>query len=262
MHSFRTWVSWGTLLILGIAPITRGSVLFYSELFPNGTTNTNLTFAGIGWEAYSGATATAQHTTDTNWPLSYNPGKDGARGYGAKTSTGSIGFTFTPEATLTSLQRAALESVSFYSNNSNTTDFLYVAVRVDANGTPGSPADDAWFATTAGFKRESATAGNGTSGGNFPTNGELESFTWTESASAWRSLAFTAGVELAAGATLSSNLPGGDITAMGLFMTNNAGAGNGSVLRFDDFAVTLVPEPGTVALLGALVLPLLARRRR
>ena len=244
--------------VLSGSNAANAAVIHFSESFPNA--GTNASFSTVDWLAYRTASGTADNA-NSNMLVSNATGRGAVIGYGAKTGTADVGFAFTQEAGLTPIATTNIESITFYSNNSNTTDAIRIAVRLD-NGTPGNATDDTWYATNTGFIRNSGTAGSAT---NWGTNGELESFTFTGTASAWRDLTFVAGssLSLATSARLT-DLPSGNVNAVGLYMSlaSDVNAAIGGVVRFDDFQVNAVPEPGAAAGLLALAGCLIRRSRR
>jgi len=225
----------------------------YSEGFPNPGGAKN--FASVGWKAHIGATATDFTNTtsvgSTDPAVIWNTaGQDGTNSYGFSSNPSGGGLWWTEE--FAAIPQASVDAITFYTNNSNTTSTLRVAVRVDSSGTPGDTADDTWFASNATYIRDSATAG---SSGNWVANGELETFDFTTDASAWRELTFNPGTSLAlAAAARTAALPTGNITAAGLY-------GTGSGFRFDTYQIQPVPEPSALAIGGIAVAGLLLRRR-
>ncbi|MGC4007179.1 MAG: PEP-CTERM sorting domain-containing protein [Pirellulales bacterium] len=131
--------------------------------------------------------------------------------------------------------------MSFLSNNELTTDVLRFVIRLD-NNTPGNSADDVWFATDAGYIRNSATIG---SAANWPTNNELESFAFTTAAAAWRDLTFVAGSTLGlSGTARVLDLPTGNINAVGIYFGSSVGT-----VRIDNFQIDAAPVPEPSAFL-------------
>jgi hypothetical protein len=216
----------------------------YTENFPN-STGANRAMSTVGWNAAVGPSGTDTSTATTNYVVSFNLGQGNVAGYVGKTSTGTVGLAYTSEYVV---DRSAfsISTISFYSNNTSAADSFRIALQIGGN----------WYATDTAFSRNSTTAG---SPSNFPSNAELESFAFTDAAASWRALTFASGTSLSlSGTTLGSNLPGGNITAFGLYSASNVG-----VLRFDTFQIsaTPIPEPSAAGLLlvGGW---LLARRRR
>jgi hypothetical protein len=158
---------------------------------------------------------------------------------------------------------------SWHQGNGNALDALNLAVRIGGQ----------WYVSKSGFTNTAVTAignfplGDDSGNGGTAHGSELKSLAFTTAASDWNLLTFdgtfdattdtgvTSTVGLALGAAAASDLPGGPITAFGIFSNDPqiTGAGN---RRFDTFTIEgdAVPEPG--ALLASLVaLPLLLRGR-
>jgi hypothetical protein len=136
---------------------------------------------------------------------------------------------------------------------------FYLAIQIDG----------AWYASATGFTNEPVT-----SGANFGLEvggAEFRSLTYDPAAANWLTLNFdgTYDVETstATASTLGDMTTGaapvsdltGTITAFGLYRSTN-----GANARFDTFQIdaTLIPEPGTVALLSLAGVSLLLFRRR
>jgi len=76
-------------------------------------------------------------------------------------------------------------------------------------------------------------------------------------------LTFVPGTSLVLGSTLTSPLPGDNITAFGLYSDQEAGGGN-ATRRVDTYQIDTVPEPSSVVLVlsGVGVLMSLRRSRK
>lgn len=238
---------------LAIGAAQPASASLYSESFPNG--GSNAAFSTVGWNAHIGASATAD-TGSSDSVVSNATGKTGVIGYGAKTGlTTGAGLYWTTE--IGTVAPTSITSIQFFSNNASTADILRVAIRID-NGTPGNSADDTWYATNTAFQRNSSTAGSST---NWVANGELETFAFTSAAASWRDLTFVPGSSLSiATSARLSDLPAGNINAVGIFGSGSANGNIAGVIRFDEF--TVVPEPSGVGAALLAATGLLIRRRR
>lgn len=232
--------------IIASATDASGAVV-YSELFGNSGAAKNFTNAGIGWDANVGSTATDQtSTSDTSggspavvWNTN---GQGGTLSYGFSAGS-TIGLFWTDEFAAQDFD--LLTEFSFYHNNSNTTTTLRLALRLD-NNTPLNFADDIWVASNAGAFRTSGTPG---SSGNWATNGEFASFSFTTAGSSWRDLTFTPGSALAvAGSARSSDLPDGNVNAAGILFVGSGG------VRVDTFQISAVPEPSAGLLAASAML--------
>lgn len=240
------------ILLLAVSLAATSSVyaqtVVYTETFPHSGSG-NQPVNTVAWQTYNTSSATnlsGNSAFANGFIISSQNGIDGNPGDLSTTFQG-IGLTFTDE--FTSINRSVTEiaTLSFATNNANTTDTYRFAIRVDVEGTP------TWYATNATYSQ--ITGGAST---NFPTNGETKTFTFTTDASAWRELTFSAGSTLSlSGTTLTDPLPMGNLTAAGIYNDLNTAA-----LRWDNFQIAVIPEPTTYALVvGALALLVCLRRR-
>ncbi len=236
-----------SLILSAVLVSSAPAAVIYTEDF-NPTFDTNpKSFSAVQWRAHRGAGAEdVSGVTTSQYIVTNSAGFGSVAGIGARTASADIGIAWTDEFSPVPL--ADLVSISFRSNNNLTTDLSRIAVGIDVGGSVQ------WFATVDTYGRNSATAGTS---GNFGTNGELESFTFTTSASAWRMLTFTPGTSLVLGGAAVSDLPAGTLVGAGVLTESNA-----ETLRFDRFQIEAVPEPsvsgvGALALVGAVI-----RRRR
>lgn len=220
------------------------AAVIYTEDF-NPTFDTNpKSFSAVQWRAHRGGTAEdVSGVTTSPYIVTNSAGVGGVAGIGARTASGDIGIAWTDEFSPVLL--ADLVSISFRSNNNLTTDLSRMAIGIDVGGSVQ------WFATADTYGRNSATAGTS---GNFGTNGELENFTFTTAASAWRLLTFAPGASLVLGGAAVSDLPAGTLVGAGVLTESNA-----ETLRFDRFQIETVPEPsafgaGALALACSMVL--------
>ena len=145
----------------------------------------------------------------------------------------------------------SINDMSFYSGNNYTTSLEHFVVEIDNN----------WYATVQTFGNAAAV----TSAGNFASQAQLDTFTWTTAASAWEMLNYTPGTTLTVGSVLTSALPGDNITAFGLY---SDGTGANATTRADTFEIDATPiaapEPSSVVLVlsGLGVLMGLRRSRK
>jgi hypothetical protein len=249
---FRT-TSWCCFLLLATAA-ARGATVVYTENFTNTaqSAGTAQAFGSAGWYAHYGATAVnhtnllADPTSSSRAAIWHTTAMGGTPGYGFG-SLGAPALYWTTEPGLIAL--GLVETVSFYANNTSSSSSFRVAIRLD-NGTSDDTSDDFWVVSSQAFN--SSTEG---SSGNWIANGKLETLVFSSAASSWRNLTFVEDSSLVLGAERSVDLPTGNITAFGLWAS-------GGTVRFDDFSIALVPEPGRGMLaLGALVGVVFRRRR-
>ena len=218
--------------ILSVVCIARAEMVYF-EGFGSGSSTS---LASQGWQGWN-TTSAADISIRTVEPIYVYQGTDWDGRYFIARSEATPAFITTDEAGTIAVDN--LESISFRSNHDNTSSAVRVAAQIDGN----------WYASVATL---SMTA-NG-DGWNWQEKSELDTFLWTNDASAWRTLNFTPGSTLGLGSTLTSDLAG-EVTQLGLYFT-------GGALRIDDFTVNAVPEPGTCSLvLGALLLLAYSRRR-
>jgi len=179
-------------------------------------------------------------------------------GAGLPGLTNFIAYTsaFTVDTSLYNVQ-----DISFYAGSTAGTGGVIpgfrIAVQIGGN----------WYASTqvlANSNSVSAAANFRNPPGGPTGGGQQVTFNWTTTASAWDSLTFISRNSLALGSVLGSDLPGGNITAFGLYSdVNVAGA---PTRRFDSYQIDAiaVPEPSSVALvlIGAVTLLGLRRSRK
>jgi len=149
-----------------------------------------------------------------------------------------------------------VQDISFYAGSTAGTSGAIPGFRIAVM------VDGSWYASTQVLANSNSVSGIG----NFPNppggiNGGAQqvTFNWTTAGSAWDTLTFVSSNLLALGSslsTLSSNLPGDNITAFGLY--SDANVAGQPTRRFDSYEIDAiaVPEPSSVALvfmgLGAL----------
>ena len=266
------------VLLAGVAllcmQVTRADVI-YRETFSRtaGAANTNLAY--VGWSGYWSTTAQSDASVSVN-----NFGDGSSVG---KPSGGSItnvnagpsdgntnGFPFVSgflavsnNVLITTSEYAVnqsiwnIGSISFFSGNTSNNPNSFanpipgwrIAIQMDGN----------WYASSTNLVQTNNIA----NAGAFATSGQQMIFNWTNAASAWLSLNFTAGSTLTLGSALGSDLPTDPITAFGLYSdpsVDTNGVGGIQTRRFDTYeidGVAVVPEPSSVALvfigLGALL---------
>ena len=229
----------------------------YKETFPN-SGGSNASHTSVGWFASYSTNATDGSGNIVNNANGGFVVSNLAAGYGAKTTSGSTyGLAYTTEVTANNITTTDITGITFLARNAVITDRFRVVIAVDVAGDIQWYASDAFFTTSAG----TWTGGSGA---------ELQTLPFTLNASNWRMLTYAPDNMLAVSdSTLTSDLPIGNVGAVGLFLSgNNDGEGGTSggahqgTMRYDDFTVNVIPEPST-AILGTLgVLALAFRKRR
>ncbi len=228
-------------------PLAAQTSVYYQEDFSGQTGNQ--AFSIYGWSAHAGSLASDRSTntftgSNDGQFVSSGTGPDSTVGFGAKTFAGNdanpgrTAIEWTAEFTPVSID--LVSSISFQTKNGNTTDVQRVAIRIDTF----------WYVSAETFASASTTVWN------------QHTLTFTTDASAWLNLDFVPSSSLAEGVVLTSDLPSGNLTAIGLFNPTHT-----NTYRFDDVTLTTltIPEPSTFAALGgstALVCALFLRRRR
>ncbi|MGC9452869.1 MAG: PEP-CTERM sorting domain-containing protein [Oceanipulchritudo sp.] len=140
---------------------------------------------------------------------------------------------------------STLESVSMDTgvNTSNAGNGFRIAVQIA----------DQWYV------QSSLTQPSQTSGANFDSNADAYTFNWTNTAANWNTISFVENTSLsqtlgAVGSDLS-----GTVQSIGFWTETTGNFGQ----HWDNFTVTVVPEPSTYAMLaGLLALGLVMVRRR
>jgi hypothetical protein len=239
--------------------VVRAEVV-YREVFGNlPTGGTNSSFNTAGWFGYYGATASSQDTVNyNNFGISTSAGApnnlDNVNAGGpALSTTNGLGFTsggtLTPGANSTILVGTSqytvdtslwsIQNISFYAGSAAAGGVIpgfRIAVEIGTN----------WFATAQVFANATAIS----SIGNFPSGAEKQTFNWTTTAGAWRTLDFVPGVSLALGGAAGSDLPSGLITAFGLYSDPVSSGTSTATRRWDTFEInaTAIPEPSSLLL--------------
>lgn len=223
-------------------PLAAQTTVHYQETF-SGLTG-NQAFATYGWSAHAGPLAADRSTnifTSSNDGQFVSPGAspDSSAGIGAKTfaTTGRTAIEWTAE--FAPVSTALLSSIAFQTRNDNFADVQRVAIRIDST----------WYVSAATFA-------------NSASAWQQHTLTFSSDASSWLALDFVPGSSLGLGAVQTSDLPAGNLTAIGLFNPVHAGT-----YRFDDVTITTsaIPEPSAFAMLGgavALGVAVAGRRRR
>lgn len=234
-----------TILILLGCSVGMSASLFaqttvYTETFPN-STGSAIALSTTDWQTHIGATATdrSTNTAFATGPVITNlNGVGNVAGY-VVTTQQNTALTWTEEFSPINRSQTEISTLSFVTNNANTTDAYRFAIRIDVAGTPR------WFATDATYIQNAAGTSN-----DMNTNGELKVFHFTTAGAAWRELDFTPGTTLAlSGTTLADPLPMGNLIAAGIYNDLNT-----NTLRWDQFEIAVIPEPGlATALLGFIM---------
>jgi hypothetical protein len=241
--TLRTLVPSLGLALFLVGPLAAQTSIHYQETFSGFTTNQ--AFSIYGWSAHAGPAASDRSGnvfTGSNDGQFVSPGTgpDSTAGYGAKTfaTTGRTAIEWTAEFAPVSTD--LVSSISFQTRNDSSANIQRVAIRIDTT----------WYVSSTTFSSPTSTAW------------QQHTLTFTTDASAWLSLDFVPGSSLNTGVVLTSDLPSGNLTAIGLFNPTHT-----NTYRFDDVTLTTlaIPEPSTFAALGgaaALVCAVFLRRRR
>ncbi len=255
--------------ILASMQVTQAQVPIYREVFGNNT-NVNLNLSIVGWSGAWGPTATdSSNPSPNNFGVSSSLGDpnnlDNINAGGASLSLAN-GFAFTSGTGASLNNWIAYQTLYTVDTTANPIQDISIYAGSAANGTYGIPGfriavqiDGNWYASTAVLANTVAVS----SGANFNSQAQKVTFNWTTAASAWDSLTFVPGTSLVLGSTLTSDLPGDNVTAFGLYSDQEAGGGN-ATRRFDTYQIDTVPEPGSIVLVlsGVGVLMSLRRSRK
>ncbi|MCC5843065.1 MAG: PEP-CTERM sorting domain-containing protein [Verrucomicrobia bacterium] len=213
--------------------LTANASPIYSETFDNNT-GSGFALENVDWKANHAANALVfdSSTTGGGRPaVSSDVGSDGTNGF---VFHGSYGRD-QPWIWWTDVQSFGdvgdLESVGFALRNDNHQENIRVALSVGTD----------WYVSDSVF--------------NTPGNPNWVTHSLDVANSSFRTLSFTSGSTLGNPGAVTA-LPGsGTVTAIGFYTENLL-----STVRFD--TVTVIPEPGTLALVGlALAACVLGRRR-
>jgi hypothetical protein len=263
----KTLLLAASLLITGAA---HAQTVLYRETF--GATTDQTTLSTAGWQSFIGS-ASLNATTPQNFNSSMSnqigrPTDLGNINAGASLSSvnglaygssvnGAENYLFFTDEFALNRSAFTINSFSWFAGSRYGGDSHRLAVRIGTN----------WFAANTALIPVAIGAAS-----NFATQSQQMTFNFNTGASNWRTLNFAPGQPMTLGSVLTNDLPTGNISAFGLYavLGDQPGATD-EVTRFDTFtvnatAVTVVPEPGTAAL---LLLPAVAmlvgtrlRRRR
>ncbi len=211
-----------------ITGVTRADVIYTEDFGEGQVGGVQTSMYSEGWGGWYGSTATDCSTSSTTGVYLY-PGTSTSDGRYVYTATNALIATDEVPVVSTS----DLQSISFLANHNSTSATARMGVMIESN----------YYVTDETFSMKDA--GSSSDWGL----AETHTFTWTNAASAWRVLDFVPGSTLAVGDLVTSDLSG-DVVAFGVFFSSNA-------MRIDNFTVSAVPEPGTLLLVFAGLVPLL-----
>ncbi len=212
------WVT-GVLALAGTLLVARADTLVI-EHFGQTVADNSPVGSATGW--YAGSISNSLlvdysfATPNGNFPSMSRAANGGFGGVPGNSVMGAFGFgtpSFFWTNTTTVLHDAVVTNVTFYTKNNASSSTERLVVRINGQ----------WFATTNAFKDTTANA-----------SWALNTFVFTNVATSWQ--AFDTNT-LAPGATLTTNLPSGDITAVGLY---GAMPVTGKI-RLDEFSVNGLP---------------------
>ena len=260
----------GQVKVLAYTPgtVADGGAV-YREIFPNDD-GSDASLASEGWNAHYGSTATPttgpiiQHNNAPTAydadrvPVNSDPHDTGVtagylNNHGGPTTTD--GYLYWTEELASVLPAAVyldpdrVDLISFDARQNSASYVTRVALQID----------DQWF-VSADFDNPAGTSAFTHSAGS----GTWQTNVLDMDTAEWAALTFDPDSTLSIGTT-EVWLPGGRITAFGIYQDTHVSTTNA---RFDNFTIlgTLsVPEPGSLALLGLGVLgllPVVRRRRR
>lgn len=236
-------------LFLLAATLSSPAAVLYQEDFTHVGGGAEVATSTVGWVSYytSTAEAIANPAAAPRMAIGNQPGSDNlnpgylfSQGAGTGTTHTYVGF----ENTAFSILPTDISTITFTQGNSATALATRLMVQQDGN----------WYATNATF---------GTIAMDLPAfragSAELETFNFVLTASAWRAVTITPGIELSlATGTIASNLSStAPITSIGFLTTSNSG-----ITRIDEVKINGIPEPSSALLLGAGATLALRRRHR
>ena len=182
---------------------------------------------GWNWGNYLGSTATDNSSSTSD--LYVQAQTYDADGRYLVMTSNTLGLaTVTPSE---SVAIGDLQSVSWVANYNKIESSTRVVVKIGTE----------WYATDQDFSMWQDSNYD-----QWDEKAETLSFTWTNAKSAWRSLTFDPGTELAlATETIDSDLSG-NVTSFGLLIHRT------DHVRIDNFTITAVPEPTTCGLVATV----------
>jgi hypothetical protein len=271
MHSIKRSVSaaCGIAVFMMWAFAARADVV-YRENFP--ATSGMTPFTTFTWNAYYGNAATnatvappGSTGNPANAMISGGPGAPTAgpninAGASAQTTNG-----FAPILTQNGGQDFLIYTDEFAIDRTTSapTSFTWYAGSYYAGDTHRAVIriGTTWYASNTPLAP--VAFGNASGGQGFGPAAQQLVSPFSDSASAWKTLNFTPGSPLTLGADLVAPLPGGPITAFGIFAEIADSAGPSDERTFlDTYEVNAVPEPAAAAIFfGAASLALASRRR-
>lgn len=226
----------------------------YIQTFDN-TGTSNKPYSNYGWLAYMGQNCTdisSNATATYNTCISYQD-----RGCG---TTIGIPYTYPSKLagnrSLLATNDSTLPAISASQISSTTISWYQWVADTGITARATVKVGDTWYVSKDAFTTSTAL----TVVDHYcqPQPGDLKSLTLSPS-SKWYEMTVNKGVELGVGTTEVSLPTTGDLVATGLYVTGT------NFFVFDNFQVTTVPEPSTIAMTAAALLGLLAyawRKRR
>jgi hypothetical protein len=256
INSLRTVLA---AALLGTASSAIAATEYLEDFSNDGSPSATL--SSIGWNAYViDNDGSVNDLSDTTFGVAeaYNI-SSGSYGYTRPAGSVSynesdnLGLIFTTETT------AALDSTSI-------ADIISLSVDLSIDGSSEDPAtarfaiqmEDTWYVSIL------ADVSTTQDGQNFTSFTTSELFDFTDGNN-WYELTVStgAGGEITIADSVVGGTLSGDITAFGLYAENGNDITGGDHFRFDNYSITIIPEPSTFALLsGALALSAVMFRRR
>ena len=224
---------------------TQAQTAIYRQVFGNSTnvSSANVALSTVGWQGNWGPTATdSSNPSPNNFGLSASVGSPTTLdniNAGGPASTTINGYMFT-SGTGANLNNWIAYQNTYTVNTAvtpiQTISFYCASAANGAYGIPGAriavQIGGNWYVTSQVFSNTVSVS----SGSNVNSLAQQVTFTWTTAASAWDSLTFVPGASLVLGSALTSPLPGGNLTAFGLYSDQEPGGGN-ATRRFDTFEI-------------------------